>query len=246
MYATLTIVRYPAWLSWAGFISMAIFRLSLWFNGKVHFWKLLGCGKNGTFDKTPDFQQWGLLAVYHQPVLSNHNLPVQVQEPFSLHQSLYGSMIARWWKLFNCETWTIFLQPIEGHGLWDGKQAFGPLPKNSDYDGCLAVLTRATIYLNKLKPFWQNVTGVARLMAGSPGFITSLGIGEVPWIKQATFSIWQSKPAMIDFAYKMKEHVTVIRKTHQENWYKEDMFVRFKILAASGTIKGKNPLEGML
>lgn len=242
MYAVLTIVRYPSWLSWAGFMSMAFFRLPMMLNRQVSFYKLLGCGKNGTFDKTPDLQQWGILTVTDQlpPSAANNN------ELTAFHHSIYGSFIAKWWKLYKCETWTITLEPIEGHGLWDGRKAFGDLPKNTDYEGVIAVITRATIHLNKLKQFWKHVDGVASLMADAPGFITSLGIGEAPLVKQATFSVWQSKEAMKNFSYKMKEHTEVIRKTHQEKWYKEDMFTRFKILASHGTIKGQNPLQGKL
>ena len=85
--------------------------------------------------------------------------------------------------------------------------------------------------------------GVASQMNSAPGFITSVGIGEVPWIKQATFSIWESKEQMKQFAYKMQEHAEVIRKTRKENWYSEDMFVRFKILASYGSLQGHDPLK---
>lgn len=220
----------------------------MWLNRKVTFWKLLGCGKNGTFDKTPDLQQWGIMTV-HKKVVTADNISCNAdstQLRKAIQNSHYSAFITGWWRTFRCETWTIVLQPIEGHGLWDGKKAFGDLPKTSEYEGSIAVLTRATIHLDKLKNFWANVDGVARLMSTSPGFITSLGIGEVPWIKQATFSVWQSKSNMKDYAYKMREHAEVIRKTRQENWYKEEMFVRFKILATYGTLNGKNPLEGML
>jgi heme-degrading monooxygenase HmoA len=67
-------------------------------------------------------------------------------------------------------------------------------------------------------------------MATAPGFITSVGIGEVPFIKQATFSIWESKEQMRSFAYKLPLHKEVIKKTHQEKWYSEDMFTRFKVI----------------
>ena len=110
----------------------------------------------------------------------------------------------------------------------------------------IAVLTRATIRLSKLRSFWKNVDGVARDMAGADGFITSLGIGETPFIKQATFSIWESKAHMKQFAYQAREHAEVIRKTRKGDWYSEDMFVRFKILASVGTLRGKSPLERKL
>ena len=107
----------------------------------------------------------------------------------------------------------------------------------------IGILTRATIRINKLNSFWKNVGGVASQMAGAEGLITSLGIGEIPWIKQATFSIWESKAHMKQFAYQMKEHAEVVRKTRKEDWYSEDMFVRFKITGSKGSLRGKNPLK---
>ena len=131
------------------------------------------------------------------------------------------------------------LQPLEGFGKWDGKNAFGKLAKQTVYDGAIATLTRATIKPDKLNSFWKNVGGVANVMRDAPGFVASVGIGEVPWIKQATFSIWQSKDAMKQFAYTMKEHATVIKKTRSEGWYSEEMFVRFKPLLCMGKLNGK-------
>lgn len=222
MHCRLSIVRYPKRMGWAGFLSMAVFRFPLWVN-RIGFWKLMGCGRNGTFDKSPDWQQWALLEV------GNH--------------ATTPTFIQKWWKLFRCEIWTLQLQPIEGHGTWDGQTCFGQLPKQTDYEGRIAVLTRATIRLSKLNSFWKHVPAVADSMATADGFITSIGIGEVPLVKQATFSIWASKAQMKNYAYRMKEHADVIRKTHSENWYSEEMFVRFTILSSEGSIKGVNPLE---
>ena len=70
-------------------------------------------------------------------------------------------------------------------------------------------------------------------MVNADGFIISYGVGEIPWIKQATFSIWESKAAMKNFAYGMKEHAEVIQKTRQQKWYSEDMFTRFKVLTTT-------------
>ena len=221
-------------------LSMMLFRLPLWLSKKTGFYKLLGSGKNGTFDKRPDWQQWGVLTV-GSPELIVGSPELARSEQLSLYRDIYGSFIAGWIRLFGCEAWTIFLDPIEGHGTWDGKKVFGELPFQTEYDGKIAVLTRATIRLSKLKNFWANVNSVASQMAGANGFISSLGIGEMPWIKQATFSIWENKAAMKAFAYQMKEHQEVIKKTRAEKWYKEDMFVRFRIAKTIGSIKGIDP-----
>jgi hypothetical protein len=238
MFAFLTVVRYPKLLSWAGFLSMAYFRLPLLFNKRISFYKLMGCGRNGTFDKVPDLQQWAILAVSSENQNSSQNCLNETD--------IYGKFINRWWKLFRCTKWTIVLKPIEGHGNWDGKEAFGALPRSSEYDGPIAVLTRATIRPGKLKHFWRHVDGVAKVMTSVDGFITSIGIGEVPWIKQATFSVWKNKESLKTFAYKMKEHVEVVKKTRQEKWYSEDMFVRFKVVASHGSLRGDNPLAEII
>lgn len=193
----------------------------------------MGSGKNGTFDKVPDWQQWALLAV------SNNDHPITAGNP------LYGAFIKKWYRLFGCEVFTMLLEPTEGHGTWDGKKAFGNLSPKSSYTGAIAVLTRATIRINKLKYFWQHVAPVAEKMNDAKGFLFSAGIGELPWVKQATFSVWQSREDMMAFAYGMKEHAEVIQKTRKQRWYSEDMFTRFKILDHYGTVKGINPLDSL-
>lgn len=237
MLVTLTIIRYKKRYIFFALMAMAIHRLPFLFNPKITFYKLLGCGKNGTFDKHPDWQQWGILAVHSEVSKVTVN---------STLTSLYGSFIAKWFAIFNCETCTFYLEPIEGHGKWDGRECFGSLVKQTAYDGPVAILTRATIRLPQLKAFWKNVDGVANQMSSAKGFITSIGIGEMPYIKQATFSIWQSKESMKAFAYQMKAHAEVIRKTRTGNWYSEEMFVRFKPLKITGTIRGVTPFKGIL
>jgi len=239
MLVTLTIVRYRRRYIYFALMAMALHRLPLWLNKNISFYKLLGCGKNGTFDKNPDWQQWGILTV-------NNSIDGINSNPEKLIPTLYGSFIAKWFRFFNCETCTFFLEPIEGHGKWDGKEPFGELAKQTSYEGPIAILTRATIRLSQLKSFWANVGGVAAQMSGAKGLVTSIGIGEMPFIKQATFSIWQSRDSMKSFAYQMAAHKEVIVKTRKEQWYSEDMFVRFKPLKVYGTIRGVNPLEGIL
>jgi hypothetical protein len=243
MTVTLTIIRYRKRFIFFALLAMAVFRLPLWFSKKTGFWKLMGSGKNGTFDKNPDWQQWAILSVLKVTVK-----PIQVAHYPSniLIQKIYGTFISKWLSFFNCETITYLLEPIEGHGLWDKQKVFGELPYKTNYEGQIAVLTRATIRLSKLKQFWKHVNGVALQMAGANGLVTSYGIGEIPLVKQATFSIWQSKEAMKYFAYQIKEHQEVIQKTRQEKWYSEDMFTRFKITGCVGTVNGTNPLKEII
>lgn len=232
----LSIIRYKKRYIPFAFLAMALFRLPLYFNKKISFYKLMGSGKNGTFDKTPDLQQWAIL-------INNEELIINNALNSNLFVTLYGRFIARWLSFFKTKTITYFLEPIEGHGFWDAKKPFGELPVKTTYEGQIVILTRATIRLSKLNAFWKNVNGVASQMVGSKGFITSYGIGEIPWIKQATISIWQSKEDMKNFAYKMHQHAEVIKKTRQEKWYSEDMFVRFKLIDTIGNLDDDNALK---
>jgi heme-degrading monooxygenase HmoA len=221
--AVVTFTHYKTWAIPFAIIAMALFRLPLILSKKNSFYKLMGSGKNGSFDIHPDWKIWCILTATTLP-------EIKINTP-QLIKNYYGSFIATWLKIFTTCTKTYILHPIEGHGLWDGKQVFGNLPKQSDFDGEIAILTRATIHIKKLKHFWKSVPHVAKMVKNSPGLKETYGIGEVPFIKQATLSIWQNKAAMKAFAYSMAEHKNVVQQTRKQNWYKEEMFVRFKILA---------------
>jgi len=229
MIVSLTIVRYPKRLIPVAFLSMALHRLPLMLTEGCTFYKLMGSGRNGTFDLTPDLQQWALLAAW------------KTQKDFDEFKE--RSFVSRWWKRFAGEQWTVLLEPVTSHGSWDDQLPFGTRFEKNQIEGPVAVLTRATIRLNKLKRFWSHVDKVAQLMSRAPGFITSFGIGEAPFFRQATFSVWASVEDVKNFAYKSAEHAEVIKKTREENWYSEELFARFKIIGSEGSLNGSDPLS---
>jgi hypothetical protein len=225
---SLTIIRYPKAFIPLAFLSMALLRLPFLFRKGLIFSKLLGCGKNGTFDIYPDWQQWGFLGVWETR---------QDFDDFQQH-----SFASKYWKIIGNEQWTLLCKPYESHGKWNGKEPFGkPIP-DKNYQGKIAVLTRATIRFSKLKSFWKNVPAVASTMTNAEGFITSVGIGEAPFVRQATFSVWDSLEDVMKFAYRQREHAEVIKKTRTEDWYSEELFARFIPIESFGTIRGINPV----
>lgn len=232
MIVSLSIVRYRTLFIPFALLAMAIHRLPLAMNKHCSFWKLMGCGRNGTFDLQPDWQQLGLLAMWNSP------------EDFRDFNE--RSFISWWWKAFTLERWTVLSVPLASHGKWDGKEPFSMAAEDKNYSGPVAVLTRASIRFNKLKNFWSNAEPVAKTMGRAPGYLTSVGIGEAPFFRQATFSVWDNMESMKAFAYNSAEHLEVIRKTRQEDWYSEELFARFSVVSASGTLNGKDPLNGIL
>src|SRR5476651_1584823 len=99
MIVSLTIVRYRKAFVPFALLAMAVHRLPLMFQQGCSFWKLLGCGHNGTFDLQPDWQQWGLLAVWDD------------RESFG--EFYRSSFISRWWKALGHESWTVLLEPLQ-------------------------------------------------------------------------------------------------------------------------------------
>ncbi|HQY18414.1 MAG TPA: spheroidene monooxygenase [Ferruginibacter sp.] len=225
MVASLFIFRYKAIFIPFAFLAMAVFHVPLLFNRKIFFYKLLGSGKNGSFSKKPDLRQWAIFITWKDE--TGNYLPV---------------FIEKWLKFFKCEILHIELAPVGSKGKWDGKALFDKLENQWVENVPIAILTRATIRISRLREFWQNVKPVSAELDKAKGLLLSVGIGEMPFIKQATFSIWETMDDMKAFAYTQEEHAAVIQKTRKRNWYSEEMFTRFKIISCKGTLKGKNPL----
>tara|TARA_B100001175_G_scaffold230914_1_gene197454 strand:- start:617 stop:1012 length:396 start_codon:yes stop_codon:yes gene_type:complete len=123
---------------------------------------------------------------------------------------------------------------IKSHGFWDSKQPFKSQElniKTSDFP--VAVITRATLNWSKLIQFWKSVPRISKAIEKAKGIIFYKGIGELPFIQQATISIWKNNNFINDFAYKEIDHATIIKKTRKNNWYKEDLFSRFLLLSDS-------------
>ena len=58
-----------------------------------------------------------------------------------------------------------------------------------------------------------------------------MGIGELPLVEQATFSVWSNAEALEGFAYRSPNHAKRIRETHRYGWYSEEQFTRFAVLS---------------
>jgi len=239
MTANLTLTRYKNRNIFFALNAMAIFRPFLSANKKIRFYKLLGCGKNGTFDLHPDWNQYGIFSVSD----GDESNTLFQQDYAGWKKSYYGNFIFSWWSFFATETWTIILQPVTAHGKWNGSEVLKINEPASPINGPVAVLTRASIRPSKAFAFWKNVPSVEHAMQNTKGLLFSVGIGEMPLLRQATFSIWKTTDDMQSFAYQHTQHKTVIQKTRKENWYSEELFARFIPLQTAGTVKGVNPFE---
>ena len=192
----------------------------------LQFSKFLGTGGGNGFSLTPDFSTYAFLGVWndrsqYNDCMNEHPVFLQYKEKASSQRELV-------------------LSPVNSHGKWSGKNPFKTPenPKSSFEDSNLkaVVITRATLRWNRLLSFWKAVPAASRAINNAQGVSYFKGIGELPFIQQATVSIWESFDAVNTFAYKGKEHATIVKETKQKKWYKEDLFSRF-FLISDTTIK---------
>ncbi|WP_400190793.1 spheroidene monooxygenase [Hymenobacter sp. B81] len=229
---TLTIITLlPAHRRW-GLAQMGVLPRSFGQVPGLRFGKLLGSGFD--FGLRPNLRRYGLLAVWDSEAAA---------AAFFDHSPLWQSYRQR-----TSELWTAYLQPLHSHGLWDGTEPFGPAvaAEAPGADEPVAVLTRASIRLRRSWEFWRAVPPVSRAVRTAPGYLGGIGLGELPLIRQATFSLWESAGLMRQYAYGRQaagRHQDVIRRTRQEQWYSEELFARFRVLRAEGSWDGQNPLS---
>jgi hypothetical protein len=177
------------------------------------FAKLLGSGGDGGFSFLPNFSVYAILIAWENEELADE---------FFKTNTIYLNYLQR--SFFQK---SYHLNTLSAHGFWDGKQPFEH--KKLKTDGQIAVLTRAKIRLSKIFQFWQNVKPTSQLLKNSDGLLFSVGIGELPWVQQATFSVWENTDFMIKYAYQNEHHTKVIKKTRELGWYSEELFARFEL-----------------
>ena len=132
---------------------------------------------------------------------------------------------------------------LTSNGLWNGANPFDYQAQNPANAGPVAVLTRASIRLRRAPRFWRYVEPTSRALATAPGVQLAIGLGELPLVRQATFSVWESAEAMQQYAYRDARHREVIQLTRREGWYSEELFARFRVLSSQGTVDGQLPLR---
>jgi hypothetical protein len=224
-----TLARYPRRGSVLELAHLALDRWLLARTAGLRFWRLLGVGKGRAFGPHADLQRYALFTVWDSST--------------ALRQFEIDSPIMQRIRRRAEEVWTVHMLPVRWHGKWGGRDPFsGMLPAPPPTPGPWIILTRATLYVAKVRTFLNAVPAVSAHLLQQPGLLNSVGVGEMPLLYQATLSVWRSLPEITSFAYEPAPHIEVVRRTRRERWYREELFARFRPVASCGTWDGADPL----
>ncbi|MGR3514625.1 MAG: spheroidene monooxygenase [Paracoccaceae bacterium] len=226
---TLTLYRFDTVAArlWA-FAMMAFARRHLARVPGLTFHKLCGSGTGEGFTPKPNVGVYGILCVW--------------PDEETAQTTLHAAPIFQRYRSKAVEAWTIFMTPVSTWGAWSGVAPFEV--QQPGYQGPLAALTRATLRPHALFRFWRRVPDISRVIGQDDNVAFKIGIGEVPLLHQVTFSIWPDTATMAAFARdKTGPHAQAIQAVRDGNWFREELYARFRILRDEGTWNGQSPLK---
>lgn len=227
------------------------------------FWRLLGTGRGRSMSLGADLRRWALFAVWRgaadlEEFLATSPIPARWRteageswhvrltpltargtwtgrDPFAQHGARAGR------DPFAAHGARAEHDPIAAHGVRAEREPIGD-GRGSGARGPVAVLTRASIRIGRLAAFYRSVPAVDELLRRQDGCLASIGMGEWPLARQATFSLWRDAEAADAFAYRTAAHARVIRRVRGHDWYAEELFARFAPYGSEGAWDGRDPL----
>jgi len=228
---TLSLFRFDSALSRLWVLGqMATARLSLQAMPGAGFWKLCGSGTGEGFAPKPNWGVWAILVAWPDEATARARLA--------------EAGLFRRWQARASESWTVYLEPTAVRGAWAGRQPF--IARSGPSSPGIAVLTRASLRPSKMLRFWARVPGISEVIGSDPDVAFKIGIGELPLLHQITFSLWPDTASMARFARGDGPHGCAIKAVRAENWFREELYARFRILGAEGSWAGADPLASLM
>ncbi len=192
--------------------------------------KVMGSGHGGGFSLRPSATHQGLICTFSHLDWAQKFLASPMVE--SYHS-----------RARECWMGVLAVQSARGH--WDKQawqasspQALGehtPVSESAPF----AVLTRASIVPTKAMAFWRYAPAAQADLGHAPGCLLAMGLGEVPLVRQCTFSLWEDTAAMLQYAHQ-GAHQTASAAAYKHQFFSESLFVRMQVLQMAGHWQGRD------
>lgn len=186
----------------------------------ARFVKQLGTGYEGGFGLRPSATRQGLFVLF--------------EDEASADVFIGRSDLVQTYRRNARELCIVKARPYSARGSWDGHKVRVGSPAPTE--GPVAALTRASIRPSQAHRFWPNAGPSQDSLEQAQGCRLAVGLGEAPFLRQATFSIWDSVAAMDAYARTGAHQRAIVAS---RDFFSESMFVRFVPLAIEGVWKGR-------
>lgn len=209
---------------------MALARIGLRRGPQPLFWKLCGSGTGEGFTPRPNWNVWAILAVWG--------------DEFTAREGTARHPVWTSWRAHAAEDWHLFLSPLGARGSWSRVNPFLPDAGSRAQAGTgrMAVLTRATVKPRHALQFWKKVPRISHAIGENDDVAFKIGIGEMPFLHQVTFSVWPDAPSMARFAHADGPHARAVRAVRAGDWFAEELYARFRLIGTAGSWGGSDPL----
>lgn len=186
------------------------------------FSKVMGSGFEGGFGLRPSGSRQALFCLFVDEAAADHFLASPVAASYSTRSR---------------EFCTAKLRAYSCRGTWAGRAI--EVTASAPVSGPIATLTRASIKPLSARRFWRMQPASEVSLNQASGCLLATGVGEAPFFRQATFSLWTSVDAMNAYA-RTGAHLAAIQAANAGGFFSESMFARFVPLGLSGSWRGQH------
>ncbi len=183
--------------------------------------KVMGSGDGGGFGLKPSGSRQALFCLFTDEAAADAFLDSSRAEAYEKRSQEFCSAKLR---AYSCK------------GTWSGQSI--AVTASVPEEGPIATLTRASIRPFSALRFWRMQPASEVSLNAADGCLLATGVGEAPFFRQATFSLWASTAAMDRYA-RTGAHLAAIRAAHQGAFFSESMFARFVPCSLTGNWRGR-------
>ncbi|GDX55992.1 hypothetical protein LBMAG30_01550 [Comamonadaceae bacterium] len=185
------------------------------------FAKVLGSGHQGGFGLQPSGSRQARFCLFDQEQEADNFLASPLVQGYARRS---GEFFSAKLRAYSCR------------GSWSGANI--EVTAEAPSAGPIMSLTRASIRPSRARQFWRMQPASELALAQSQGCLMATGVGEAPFLRQATLTVWSDVAAMDNYA-RSGAHLAAIQAAYGGGFFSESMFARFSPLALRGVWRGR-------